>query len=101
LLTDGMSDTEHELRRFILDELASAHGIDSFGPDDDLIRLGIVDSLGMQELVGFCEATYGVRIEDEDLVPEHFQTLRQLAAFIDGKRVASAPSGSRLGLRRR
>jgi acyl carrier protein len=102
MLTDNISATEHELRAFIVDEVAAAHGIESFGADEDLIRLGIVDSLGMQQLVDFCESRYGIRVVDSDLVTENFQTLRQLGAYVERKVCeADSPDEAEPLLRRR
>jgi acyl carrier protein len=60
----------------------------------------VVDSLGVQQLVDFCQSRYGIRVSDADLVPENFQTLRQLADYVDRKQAEASPSGWR-GLRSR
>jgi acyl carrier protein len=84
-----MSDITHELQKFIVTEITSRPGIDSIGRDHDLIREGIVDSLGVQELVEFIESRYAISVEADDVVPENFQTLAQLAAFVDRRRSES------------
>jgi acyl carrier protein len=88
-----LSPTERELHEFIAGELVSAGGGPPIGPDDDLIKRGIVDSLGVMQLVEFCESRYGIAVTDEDLVPANFQTVRRLAAYVEGKQVNS-PSRS-------
>ena len=80
-----LSVLEHQLAKFIADELTSADGSRAVGVDDDLIRRGIVDSLGISQLVEFCESRYGIRVTDADLVPENFQTVRSLAGFVARK----------------
>lgn len=57
---------------------------------DSLLDSGLVDSTGIFELVTFLEETFGVKVEDEEIVPEHFETPAQIAAFVDGKRVGGA-----------
>ncbi len=54
--------------------------------DSPLLDSGIVDSTGILELVSFIEKEFGVRIQDEEIVPEHFDTVRSIAAFIATKR---------------
>lgn len=56
------------------------------GPDDSLLDSGLVDSTGIFELVTFLEENFGIKIEDEEIVPEHFETAAQIAAFVDRKR---------------
>ena len=58
------------------------------GPDDSLLDSGLVDSTGIFELVTFLEETFGVKVEDEEIVPEHFETSAQIAAFVDKKRMS-------------
>ena len=63
---------------------------DSFSDDDSFLELGIIDSTGVLELVTFVESTYGVTIEDEELVPENLDSINSLVRFIESKRQTSA-----------
>lgn len=91
-----LTPLERELLDFIVSELVSGDGGPSIEPDEDLIKRGVVDSLGVTQLVDFCESRYGIRVTDEDLVPDNFQTLRKLAQYVESK------GGERTGrLRRR
>ena len=98
--TAELTATEAELRGFIVAELTSGPEGDAVGADDDLIQRGIVDSLGVQQLVDFCQGHYGIRVEEADLVLENFRTVRRLAAFVDRKQADRGASG-RLRLRSR
>ena len=60
------------------------------GPDDSLLDSGLVDSAGIFELVNFLEETFAVKIEDEEIVPEHFETSAMVATFIEHKRAGTA-----------
>lgn len=73
---------EAELERFIVGELTVGRGIESIEPDEDLLARGIVDSHGVMELVGFLEERFGLRIRDEDLTPENFQSISRIEAFV-------------------
>ena len=44
-----------------------------------------IDSLGLIRLVAFMESDCGIRVEDEDLVAEHFASLRSLGELIERK----------------
>jgi acyl carrier protein len=46
---------------------------------------GPIDSLNMWPLIVFVESHFGIKIEDTDLMPENFQTLRALIEFIETK----------------
>ena len=60
-----------------------------------LLQSGIVDSLGILELVAFIEQGFGITISDEELLPENFQTLEALTCFVRSK------SGSEVDVERK
>ena len=53
---------------------------------DSLIESGIIDSLGILDVVAFVESEFGVRVEDEDLTPENFQSVAQIASYVSRRR---------------
>jgi acyl carrier protein len=77
---------EQDLRAFIAGELMAPGEAGTIAADDDLIKRGIVDSLGITQLVDFCESRYAIQVTDADLVPENFQSVRRLAEYVDRKR---------------
>jgi len=50
----------------------------------------VIDSTGVLELVGFLEENFGVRIQDEDLVPENLDTIDNIVQFVTRKRAAES-----------
>ena len=63
----------------------------SVGVNDSLLDSGLLDSIGIFEMVTFLEETFGVKVEDEAIVPEHFETIALIASFVDSLR-ADAPA---------
>ncbi len=54
--------------------------------DEALLDSGVIDSAGIFELVEFIESTFGVEVSDEEVVPENFDTIEVIAAFVESKR---------------
>ncbi len=52
---------------------------------DSLLESGIVDSLGTLEIVMFLEKEFGLVVEDEDMVADHFETIQSIANFVGSK----------------
>ena len=77
--------TPDKLRDFIVDELRWDGARDELTDDYPLLDNGVVDSLGLFEIVRFLEAEYGVEIADDELVPENFATLSAIAKLVEGK----------------
>jgi len=60
--------------------------IESVADDESLLERGIIDSLTMQDLLMRLEERYDVTIEDDELMPENFESLRAIASFLALKR---------------
>ncbi|MCP5327325.1 MAG: acyl carrier protein [Sinobacteraceae bacterium] len=56
---------------------------------DSLLQLQIVDSTGFLELVNFVESSFGVKVDDEEMVPENLETLDNIDAFVRRKLAAA------------
>jgi acyl carrier protein len=80
----AISDLVASVREFILKQfpLARKHRVNN---SDPLLGSGILDSLGVLEIVTFIEQEYGIAVSDEDLIPENFETIDYIAAFIQSK----------------
>jgi acyl carrier protein len=50
--------------------------------DEDLLSSGILDSLGILQLVAFIEKTFGIRIPDEDVIFDNFQSVSAMTAYL-------------------
>ncbi len=84
--------TQEKLRTFIVDELQPEATANELTDDYPLLTGGVIDSIGIYQIVGFVESEFGVEIADEELVEDNFGTIGDLATLIDAKRQATAPS---------
>lgn len=78
-----------EMRAFIEDNFLYLQPDVELGDGDDLLKAGIVDSLGFVELVEEVEARYGVQVQDVDITEENFGSIDAIARYVEGKRAAS------------
>jgi len=69
------------IKTFIRSELIYDDEKD-FDENTNLIDRGIVDSMSLVRLISFIEENYDIRVQDEDIVPEHFSSLKKIASFI-------------------
>ncbi len=56
--------------------------------DDSLSLLdnGIMDSVGVMELVAWLEQEHGLKVADQELVPENFDSVARLASYVQRKK---------------
>lgn len=50
-----------------------------------LLDAGIIDSTGVLEVIMFIETTFGVTVEDSEMLPENLDSIERIAAFVARK----------------
>lgn len=75
----------NQIRQFIQDTFL----VDEVGDAQSFLETGIIDSLGIVQLVGFLESGLGVKVGDADLVPENFDSIARIADYVERKRKAA------------
>jgi acyl carrier protein len=80
---------EQEVRQFLRDNFPlSADGV-ALDREDSLIEVGVIDSTGVLELIGFIEERYELTIADEEVLPENLDSIASITRFV-GEKTASA-----------
>jgi len=59
---------------------------DDLKDDSSFLEEGVIDSTGVLELVGFLEENYNIKVEDEELIPENLDSIKNICAYIKLKR---------------
>jgi len=50
-----------------------------------LLDHGIIDSTGVLEVIMFVESTFGITVEDSEMLPENLDSIERIAAFVARK----------------
>jgi acyl carrier protein len=79
-----MSDIKDKITTFVLDYFVKESGL-VLQEDTSFLEEAIIDSLGVLELVAFVEETFGIRIEDEEIIPDNFDSINKLVTFVQSK----------------
>jgi len=75
---------EERIRRFIFQNLYFAEN-NSLRDEDSFLETGVIDSMGVMELVAFVQAEFGVTVAQKEVVVENFDSVRKLANFLRRK----------------
>jgi len=79
-------DTSARIRRFIGEEiLLDGDGDGASLNDQTPLLRGLIDSLGLMQLVGFLEEEFGITIDDTEVVPDHFRTVSAIGRLVETK----------------
>jgi acyl carrier protein len=78
-----MPEIERDVRSFITENfiLDGEH----LEGDASLTGRGVLDSMGVLELIMFVEERYGVKVPDEDTVPENFDSVDRIVRYLDAR----------------
>ncbi|MDP2710633.1 MAG: acyl carrier protein [Solirubrobacteraceae bacterium] len=82
-----MNVTAEAVRAVVLDELApaladSGRASEGVADDLDLIDAGLIDSLGMLEIIAAVEARFAIEVDFEELEPERLRAIGPFSRFI-------------------
>jgi acyl carrier protein len=80
---------EDSIRTFILERfpLARQRNVSN---QESLLESGILDSLGILEVVTFVESEFQITVDDDELQPEHFSSIAAMSAYVGRKRIAGS-----------
>jgi acyl carrier protein len=73
------------LLKYIKEELLNNEIEDDFDDTEDLLGSGILDSLGMVQLIAFVESEFNIQVGPEDMVIENFMTVNHIVNYIQSK----------------
>lgn len=84
---------EAVINDYISRELVQDASLLPLGNTTSLLDTGVLDSLSLLRLVVYVQERFGITVDDVDLVPEHFDTVDAICAYLrsrEGEEVAQA-----------
>jgi acyl carrier protein len=75
-------NTRSKIKTFLARQYPMTKNVEN---DEPLLKNGLIDSLGILELVTFIEKEFGIVVSDEDLLPENFGSIQSLTNFVHNK----------------
>jgi acyl carrier protein len=85
-MTDALRSS---IRDFLLENYLFTTDTSAIGWDDSLLGRGIVDSTGMLEVIFFIEEKLGVKVQDEEMIPDNLDSINKIARFVEARRKAA------------
>ncbi len=78
-------EMHQEIVNFLYDESLKQE-FENLDYDDSLLELGIIDSVKILDLINFIEEKFGIKVEDDDLYPENFDSINAIVNYIQSKK---------------
>jgi len=76
-------DRKEAIKEFLLDNIIKGKKDITYG--DSLINSGLVDSFGILELVFFMDSTFGIRVEDYEIIDAEADTINRIVDLLNIK----------------
>lgn len=73
---------EQDVRRFITENFPLGGSGFELGGGDSLLEAGVIDSVGVLELIEHLESSYGFQIPDADVLPENLDSIDAIALYV-------------------
>lgn len=78
-------DVVTKIRQYISQNLLFCEDGFHYSDDDSFLGEGIIDSLGVMEMVVFVEQEFNIAVLDLEIIPENFDSVNKLAKYINDK----------------
>lgn len=80
-----LDSIENEVRQFLAENFILDGGADGIEVNQSLTQAGVLDSMGVLELIMFIEQAFGLTIPDEDTLPENLDSVARIVAYVSGR----------------
>jgi len=77
------------IREFIAREVLFTPGAFPYDDETSFLDEGIIDSLGVMELVEFVQKEFQLLVDQDDILPENFGSVASLTAYVARRQTAS------------
>lgn len=78
-------DVQASVQEFLRDHAVVGAEKKPVSADESLLDSGLLDSASILELVAFLEQRFQISIDDEELVPENFDTINAVVVLVESK----------------
>ena len=78
-------DLGREIRQFIVEAFAFGDESALVSDDTSLLESRVLDSTDVLELIVFVEGRFGIKVEDDEVVPENFDSVNKVRDFVTRK----------------
>jgi acyl carrier protein len=75
-----------KIKKFISENFLFGKEPEGLTDDDSFLEKGIIDSTGVLELVAFIEENFGIKVADDELIPENLDSVNHLMNYISAKK---------------
>jgi acyl carrier protein len=85
--TEAFMEIEAKIKNYIAENILFSKSFDY--PDSaSFLQEGIIDSIGVMELVSFVQSAFGIQVDQKEITPANFDSVQSLASYVRRKKGA-------------
>jgi acyl carrier protein len=73
-----------QVRQYVMDNFLMGAGAE-LGDDDSFMGSHVIDSVGVLELIAFLEQTFGIKVDDDEMLPDNLDSLNGVGRYLQRK----------------
>lgn len=81
----NMETVSEKLIEFFQNNILYGESFDDIDRDESLIDKGYIDSIGIISLVAYIENTIGIKVYDNEIIPENFDSINSIYGYLNKK----------------
>lgn len=81
-------DESHLVRNFILKNFLFSEDEGALTNEGSLIASGTIDSTGVLELIMFVEQTFGIKVDEDEMVPQNLDSVEKIIGYVHRKKLS-------------
>ncbi len=81
-----MDEIKKILKEYIAENILFSDNGYPYLESDSFLEKGIVDSMNVMEIVAYVEDTFGIEVEDLEIVPSNFDSINGISTFVQNKK---------------
>ena len=82
----AMEEIRQKIRKYIMDSFLFTARENALDNDNSFLESGIIDSTGILEIISYIEEEFGIKVEDEEIVPANLDSINLISGYITRKR---------------
>lgn len=74
------------IRKYVLENYLFTDNEGELNNDDSFLEKGILDSTGILEIITLIEESFGIKVEDAEMIPDNLDSVNNIVAYVTRKK---------------
>jgi len=74
-----------QIRQYIAENFLMGANATELGEDDSFMGQNVIDSAGVLELIAYLEQTYGIEVDEDEMIPDNLDSLNGVGRYLQRK----------------